>query len=269
MAFLIRTALASGALLAFCVASLAQTPGKTYPPVSASFDRAAEDDADLAQLLKVLRNAAQGKDATSFEATMSQSFVALDCSASPLKACGPGKAKAVGGPAAAKRKPIERMRLAFCCEGKPAPDMAAEAQNDTMFAILGTTLGTNSLAANPDSKGQICSPALPAFDRAKAAKAAKAAGVEPENLRFASTDIPLFAKPVRDAQPMTKLAAGDLAPVVTDLTSDTPPGWTAIGLPDGGIGYTNALGLDELTPAAICFAREKGQWRIVSTIQRN
>ena len=112
------------ALAAFALLSpaLAQTAGKPYPPVAASYDRAAEDDADLAQLMKILRNAAQAKDTTSFEATISPGFVALDCSASPLKPCGPGKARAVGGEATRKQKPFERMRLAFCCEGKPAPD---------------------------------------------------------------------------------------------------------------------------------------------------
>ncbi|MFO1118391.1 MAG: hypothetical protein U1E28_22200 [Beijerinckiaceae bacterium] len=259
------------ALAAFALLSpaLAQTAGKPYPPVAASYDRAAEDDADLAQLMKILRNAAQAKDTTSFEATISPGFVALDCSASPLKPCGPGKARAVGGEATRKQKPFERMRLAFCCEGKPAPDMPDEAKNDTAFAILGATLGANSIGANPDAKGQVCAPALPAFDRARAAKAARAAGVEPENLRVAHADIQLYARPARGAAPSAKLAPGDLAPVVTDLTTDTPAGWTAIGLPDGSIGFTNALGLEELTPAAICFAREKGVWRIVSTIQRN
>jgi len=263
---------ANVALLAALLAPFgasAQTAPKTYAPVAVAYDRAAEDDGDLAQLLKVLRNGAQGKHVPSFEATISPNFVALDCAASPLKPCAAGKAKVVGGAATKKQKPLDRMRLAFCCEGKPAPDMPAEAQDDTMFAILATTLGANSLGANPDAKGQVCAPALPAFDRKKAAAAARAAGIEPENLRVAAADVPLVAKPVRGAPPAGKLEAGDLAPIVTDLTTNTPAGWSAIGLPDGTIGYTNALGLEELTPAAICFGKEKGQWRIVSTIQRN
>ena len=264
-----RIALALSALLCFQAVSSAQTPGKPYPPVAAHWDRAAESDADLATLIKVLRAAVAGRDAGSFEATLSPGFVALDCSTSPLKPCGPGKARAIGGKPAKGVGAIERMRLAFCCDGKPAPDMPEAAQNDTMFAILGASLGVDSLGANPDAKGEICAPALPIFDRAKAAKAAKAAGVEPENMRVASVDMPLLERPAKGAAPLGQLSAGDLAPVVTDLTADTPPGWTAIGLPDGRIGYTDALGLDELTPAAICFGKEKGQWRILSTIQRN
>jgi hypothetical protein len=247
----------------------AQTASKTYAPVAVTYDRAAEDDPDLAQLLKVLRNAAQTKHVPSFEATISPNFVALDCAASPLKPCAAGKGKVVGGAATKKQKPLDRMRLAFCCDGKPSPDMPAQAQDETMFAILGATLGASSLGANPDAKGQVCAPALPAVDRRKAAAAAKAAGIEPENLRVATADVPLLSKPARGASPAGKLEAGDLAPIVTDLTTDTPAGWSAIALPDGTVGYTNALGLDELTPAAICFGKEKGQWRIVSTIQRN
>ena len=29
-----------------------------------------------------------------------------------------------------------------------------------------------------------------------------------------------------------------------------------------------SLGLDELTPGAICFGKDKGRWKIVATIQR-
>ena len=70
------------------------------------------------------------------------------------------------------------------------------------------------------------------------------------------------------AELISRLAIGDLAPIVTDLTGNVPSGWNAIGLPDGSIGYSDALGLDELTPGAICFGRDKGRWKIVATIQR-
>ncbi len=261
-----RPAVVLGALIAACVAARAESPGKPYGPVAAAFDRAAADDANLGALLKDLRAAAQSHDTGPFEAALAANFVALDCAASPLKACGPGKAKTIGGKGG---RSIDRMRLAFCCEGKPSPDIPPDAQDDTMFAILGATLDARSIGANPDAKGQVCMPALPAFDRALAAKAAKAAGVEPENLRIAGAETPLLDRPARGASPIAKLAAGDLAPVVTDLTADTPAGWIAIGLPDGAVGYTDALTFDELTPAAICFGRDKGQWRIVATIQRN
>ena len=261
-----RLAFACSAFLTVCAAARAETPGKPYAPVAAVFDRTAAGDADLGSLLNVLRAAAQSHNGAALEAALAPNFVALDCAASPLKACGPGKTKTIG---ARGGRSIDRMRLAFCCEGKPSPDMPPDAQNDTMFAILGATLAAPSIGANPDAKGQVCMPALPRFDRALAAKAAKAAGVEPENLRIAAAETPLLGRPAKNAPPIANLAAGDLAPVVTDLTADTPPGWTAIGLPDGAIGYTDALTLDELTPAAICFSRDKGQWRIVATILRN
>lgn len=245
-------------------AALAQQPaGKPYAPVAASYDRSADDDAELAAVVKSLRAIVEARDATTLSSILSEKFVALECSASPLKPCAPGKAKALG-----KGRPIERMRLAFCCEGKPSPDMPEAAQNETMFAILAADLAVGGLGANPDAKGEVCAPALPRIDRAKAAAAAKAAGVEPENLRVASSLIGLRARPGPDAPQISRLDPRDLAPIVTDLTANTPSGWNAIGLPDGSIGFTDALGLDELTPAAVCFGKEGGRWRIVSTIQR-
>ena len=246
--------------------ALAQSPpSKPYQPVTATYERSAENDPGLAALIKETRAAVDAKDALAIAGLLSDRFVALDCAANPLKACAPGKAKAVG---AKNARAIDRLRLAFCCEGKPTPDMPEAAQNDTMFAILAANLAGGGLAANPDAKGHVCAPALPRFDRVRAAAVAKAAGVEPENLRIASVVIPLRAKPAQGAELISRLDIGDLAPIVTDLTGNVPSGWNAIGLPDGSIGYSDALGLDELTPGAICFGRDKGRWKIVATIQR-
>lgn len=259
------------AALAFCAAlapgpALAQTPmSKPYEALTATYDRADEGDPDLSAIVKAARAAVDAKDAQALTALLSDRFIALDCAANPLKPCAPGKAKAVG---AKNARPIDRLRLAFCCEGKPAPDMPVESQNETMFAILAANLVGGGLSANPDAKGEYCAPALPRIDRKRAAEAAKAAGVEPENLRVASAVISLREKPAADSQAISRLDAGDIAPIVTDLTANIPSGWNAIALPDGGIGYTDALGLDELTPGAVCFGKDKGRWKIVATIQR-
>ena len=253
-------------VLAGTNAAFAQSPpSKPYKAVAATFDRPADSDADLAALLKETRAAVEAKDAAALGGLVSEKFVALECAANPLKPCAPGKAKAIGAKIA---RPLDRMRLAFCCGGKLAPDMPEAAQNDTMFAILAANLAAGEPGENPDAKGQVCLPALPRFDRTRAAAAAKAAGVEPENLRIAATTIPLRPRPDAATQATTRLDAGDLAPIVTDLTADIPSGWNAIALPDGSIGYTDALGLDELTPGAICFGKEKTGWKIVATIQR-
>lgn len=262
MSTVFRAAFALCALLAS--GAIAQT-AKPYKPVAVTYDRAAESDADLAVLLKDARAAVDAKDAAALAALLSEKFVALDCPANPLKACAPGKAKVVGAKTA---KPIDRLRLAMCCEGKPSPETPEAAQNDTMFAILAANLGAGGVGANPDAKGEVCAPALPRLDRVKAAAAAKAAGVEPENLRVAAVAIPLREKPASGAEAVSQLDPGDLAPLVTDLTGNTPSGWNAIAMTDGAVGYTDALGLDELTPGAVCFAKDKGRWRIVSTIQR-
>lgn len=237
-------------------------PSKPYKAVAASYDR--PDDPGLAAIFKDTRAAVDAKDVAALAALVSDGFVALECAANPLKPCAPGKAKAIGAKIA---RPLDRLRLAFCCEGKVSPDTPEAAQNDTMFAILAANLGGDP-GVNPDAKGQFCAPALPRFDRARAAAAAKAAGVEPENLRVASAEIPLRAKPAPTAEITTRLDPGDLAPIVTDLTANIPSGWNAIALPDGAIGYTDALGLDELTPGAICFGKVKDRWKIVATIQR-
>jgi len=254
-------------LLALAAApALAQPPSsKPYKPIAVAYDRGAENDAGLGALVKEARTAVAAKDAGALAPLLSDKFVALDCPANPLKPCAPGKAKAVG---ARNARPLDRLRLAFCCDGKPSPDMPEAAQNETMFAILAAAFATGGLGANPDVRDEVCAPALPRFDRARAAAAAKAAGVEPENLRVASVEIPLRAKPDAASPATTRLDANDLAPIVTDLTGNTPSGWNAIALPDGGIGYTDALGLDELTPGAICFGKDKGRWKIVATIQR-
>ncbi|HMN72867.1 MAG TPA: hypothetical protein PKA55_13465 [Rhodoblastus sp.] len=264
MKFLVRLLVVLAAIAA--LPALAQSPpSKPYKATVATYDRAAENDAGLAALVRETRAAVEAKDVAGLSALISDRFVALDCAANPLKACAPGKAKAVG---AGNARPIDRLRLAFCCEGKPSPETPEAAQNDTMFAILAADLGAGGLGANPDAKGEVCAPALPRLDRARAGAAARAAGVEPENLRVAAATIPLREKPAPGAATISRLDPGDLAPIVTDLTADTPSGWTAIALPDGAIGYTDALGLDELTPGAICFGKEKGRWKIVSTIQR-
>ncbi|MFT4096761.1 MAG: hypothetical protein QM651_06535 [Rhodoblastus sp.] len=246
--------------------ALAQSPpSKPYKATTVAYDRAAESDGDLAALVKATRAAVEARDAAALSALLSEKFVALECSANPLKPCAPGKAKPVG---AKNARSVDRLRLAFCCDGKRAPDMPESAQSETMFAILAADLAAGGLGANPDSKGEVCAPALPRLDRARAGAAAKAAGVEPENLRVASVAMSLRAKPDGGAATVARLDPGDLAPIVTDLTANTPSGWNAIALPDGAIGYTDTLGLDELTPGAICFGKEKAGWKIVATIQR-
>lgn len=237
------------------VAALALAPPAVAQPV----------DADLAALARSLRSAIEARDARAIEGALSARFVALECPANPLKPCAPGKAKPVGAKSLAA---AEKLRLATCCEGKPAPETPLSEQYETLFAVLGATLGAGTFAPNPDDPKAVCSPALPAFDRARAAKTAKAAGVEPENLRVASRPIALREKPSAGSPVADTLAPGDVAALVTDLTSETPAGWTAIGFGSRRVLYTDSLGLEELTPSALCFSNEKNGWKIAYAIQR-
>jgi hypothetical protein len=110
---------------------------------------------------------------------------------------------------------------------------------------------------------------LAKFDHTKAAKAVKAAGIDPENLRIAGADIPLREKPAEDAPVALAIKPGDLLPLVVELTMTIPAGWNSIALPKGGLGFTDQVGINELTPPAVCFLRNaKGEWEIAFTIQR-
>lgn len=241
----------------FCgVAALALAAPAAAQPAS---------DADLAALARSLRAAVEARDARPIEGALSTRFVALECSANPLKPCAPGKAKPVG---AKTLTAAGKLRLAVCCEGRPAPETPLAEQYETLFAVLGATLDAGSFAPNPDDRRAVCSPALPAFDRARAAKTAKAAGVEPENLRVASAPIPLREKPTAESPVAATLAPGDVVALVTDLTSETPPGWTAIGFGSRRVLYADSLGLEELTPSALCFAKDRTGWKIAYAIRR-
>lgn len=221
--------------------------------------------ADPAARAHELRAAVAAKNIDALAAALAPNFAVLACSANPLKACAPDKVKSIGAKTA---KPLDRLRLALCCEGKPAPDMPQAEQNDTLFAILGATLATATLAPNPNDKKAVCTPALPAFDRAKAAKSAKVAGVEPENLRIAGQAITLRERPAPDSAVAATLASGDVVALVAELTNAPPAGWTAVSLGKDRIGYTDALGLEDLTPAALCFTQNKGVWSLAYFIQR-
>lgn len=259
-----RAAAFAGALVLAAWGTAAAEPvGKPYAPVSAAYDRGGAQDPAFLTFLAGLRSAVQAKRIRPIERALARGFVALNCAASPLAPCAPGKAPELGRRIG---EPLQRMRLAFCCGGAAAPDVSTAAQDDTLFATADSALGAGAPGANPDAPGEICAPALPRLDRAKVAAAAQAAGVEPENLRVATADLPLREQPAGDRKGV--LSAGSIAPIVTDLTRETPAGWTAIALPDGSIGYTDHLGLDEIAPAALCFGRIDGRWRIVAAILR-
>jgi len=254
--------------LALAQAALAQTQLKTkpYEPIQATYDRSVENDPTLMARLEALRQAVSEHKLAPIEAMIATGYAALSCSVDPLAPCAPGQAKVLGKP---QMKSAERLRAAICCEGDVPPDLSKQDQEETVIGFFATALEENGVSSHPDVPGSACLPALAKFDHAKAAKAVKAAGIDPENLRVAGADIPLKEKPAEDAPVALQIKPGDLLPLVVELTMSIPAGWNSIAMPKGGLGFTDEVGINELTPPAVCFLKNaSGEWQIAFTIQR-
>jgi hypothetical protein len=254
--------------LATSAAALAQTQPKTksYEPVQATYDRAAENDPALKARVETLRQAVSNRSLATIEPMISAGYVALSCTADPLAPCGPGHGKTISK---AQLKPADRMRTALCCEGEVPSDVPKQDQDEAVIGFFATVLEENTIGGHPDVPGSACLPGLPKFDRAKATKAVKAAGIDPENLRIAGADIQLREKPAEDAPIVQEVKPGELLPVLVELTMTIPAGWNSIALAKGGLGFTDQVGINELTPPTVCFLRNaNGEWQIAFTIQR-
>ncbi|MEA2839579.1 MAG: hypothetical protein QOF41_909 [Methylobacteriaceae bacterium] len=261
------------ALLCLCTlmtagTALAQTQLKTkpYDAIQATYDRSGENDPALKARIATLRQAVSDHTLAPIEAMLSSGYAALSCTIDPLAPCAPGAAKVIGKP---QLKPAERLRVAICCEGDVPLDVSKQDQDETVIGFFATVLEENSVSAHPDFPGTACLPGLAKFDRTKAAKAVKAAGIDPENLRVAGADIQLREKPAEDAPVVQEVKPGDLLPLVVELTMSIPAGWNSIAMPKGGLGFTDQVGINELTPPAVCFLKlPNGEWQIAFTIQR-
>jgi hypothetical protein len=254
--------------LAFAHAAQAQAQLKTKPfdAIQATYERSVESDPALKARIEQIRQAVSAHTLAPIEAMIAGGYVALSCPLDPLAPCGPGHSKMIGKTQA---KPAERLRVALCCEGEVPPDVSKQDQEETVIGFFATVLEENSVSAHPDIPGSACLPALAKFDHAKAAKAVKAAGIDPENLRVAGADIQLREKPAEDAPVALEVKPGDLLPLVVELTMSIPAGWNSIAMPKGGLGFTDQVGINELTPPAVCFLKfPNGEWQIAFTIQR-
>jgi hypothetical protein len=254
--------------LVICGTALAQAQLKTkpYEAIQATYDRSVESDPALKARIETLRQAVSAHTLAPIEAMLSSGYVALSCTIDPLAPCGPGHAKTLGKP---QMKAAERLRSALCCEGEVPADLSKQDQEETVIGFFATVLEENSVSVHPDLPGTACLPGLAKFDHVKAAKAVKAAGIDPENLRVAGADIQLRQKPAEDAPVAQEVKPGDLLPLVVELTMSIPAGWNSIAMPKGGLGFTDQVGINELTPPAVCFLRvPSGEWQIAFTIQR-
>jgi hypothetical protein len=216
--------------------------------------------------IETLRQAVADRRLAPLEAMISSGYVALFCTIDPIAPCAPGHAKLLGR---AQMNPVQRMRAALCCEGEVSADVAKQDQDEAVIGFFATVLEESTIGAHPDVPGSACLPALAKFDHAKAAQVVKLTGIDTENLRIAGADMQLREKPVEDAPVVHEVKAGDLLPLVVALTMSMPAGWTSIAMPRGGLGFTDQVGMNELTPPAVCLTRNAGgEWQIAFTIQR-
>ena len=258
----------SALLAAACIAaSAAQGQQKPYEPVPVRFERAFDDDPGLKSLIDSLHSAIAEKDVKRLDGALDTNFMALECGPSPLQICAPATRGVVKS--LARQPPAARLRAVLCCRDIAPKHVTKAMREEAVLGFVGAALEEGSLGTHPDLPGLACLPAWPLFDRAKASAIALAADIEPENLRVAMREIPLLDRPASGAAEVGKLPLGQIAPLVSDLPDSLPDGWTAIALPQGGLGYTDLLGLNEIAPGGLCFGKGTGgQWTIALTIQR-
>ena len=253
--------------LLLAAAGPAHAQAKPYEPATVTYERPFDTDTALKNLIDSLHRAIAEKDLKILDAALSPSFIALDCSPDPTKPCGlPVKTAAK---ATAKLPAPARLRAALCCRDIAPNHITKAMREEAVLGFVAAALEEDSIGTHPDLPGLACVPAWPLFDRAKASAIATAADVEPGNLRVTGHEIALLLLPAASAGESARLPAGQIAPLVSDLPDSLPDGWTAIALPQGGIGYTDQLGLNEIAPGGLCFGKNaKGDWDIALTIQR-
>lgn len=259
-----RLALLAALILATPV--LAQSP-RPYPPVPVTFDHTAATDSELTGLIAKLKDSVGNNDLTPLFNALSANVAVLTCPIDPLVACAPGKRGMRQAPQ--NLSPTERIRQGLCCTGIAKTEITEELRRETVTGLIAAALEAESIGAHPDVPGLACLPSWPIFDRAKAEAAVRASRIDKENLRVTTEEIVLRAKPAADAPEAARIAAGQIAPFMTDLEQSPPDGWYAIALPQGGIGYSDQVGLNELTPSGLCFAKEAGGWKIALFVMRD
>ena len=292
-----RRPIARSMLLAFALgATPAIAQHRPYETLHALYDRGAEADTELHALIESLRAAVARPDLGAIDAALAASVMPIECDGDPAKPCpqpsvapaaapiaddnkrGAAKAAKANKGAVAKPDPrsaqllklppAQRMRSGLCCRDVPIQHVTAAMRDEALLGAVGAALEEETVGANPDLPGAACMPAMPIFDRAKAARLALAADVDNANLRVAAAELVLRDRPARGAAEVARIAAGEVAPLVTEAAAALPDGWNAIALPQGGIGYSDQGGLSDLTPAGLCFVKQAGSWKIGAVVQR-
>lgn len=198
--------------------------------------------------------------------------------ADPPAAPGPAPAANSVSQGAAPAAPAAPAAAPTAAAPAPAATESADTQKpaagprtveDVVIGQLSGMIDSTTLGTHPDLPGLACLPAWPLFDRAAAKKIATSASVDDGDLRIASNETPVRAAPKLEGEVLATLPVGTIVPIVNDRFGDVPPGWTALALPDGRVGWSDDLGLDELDPVGPCFTKENGAWKLALVILRD
>lgn len=239
---------------------------KPYTPVAVAYARNVGADAGFKAAAQKLKAAVEARDMAALDAALAADFTVMSCASNPAAACALG---AKGVTAAKGKTPGERLRAGLCCGDTPKKQITEALRVETALGLVGAALAEENAGALVALPGSACLPAPAGYDPAAAAALAKAADVEPENLRVTSAEVVLRQKPDPAAPEAARIPSGRIAPLVTLGQEGLAAGWTAIALPQGGLGFTQQLAFDDLATPALCFARDAaGVWKIKLMIER-
>ena len=253
-------ALVVGASFSIVTAASAQT--KPYTAHIARIVPVAPDEA-LKALIETVRAIAARSELSAFAPLLANDFTVIVCKPDPLAPCAanaPGTRQS--DPA---QKPAERLSSGLCCPGVSPEQITDELRAETVSGIISGAIESGQLSEH-ETPGLFCTPYWPVYDRKAAATIVTAAGSSAEFLRYAGQQIIVREKPAADAPILATLERGALTPMLSDVATQMPDGWYAIGLPSGRIGYSDMLGLEELTPSGVCFRRYGADWKIAMVI---
>ncbi len=256
----------AAALLAGLFTSPLHAEQKPYEPILATSSRTGADDPDIKATFDRLRKAVDERDMKTIYDALGKSFTAVTCKFDPLQDCRPGQ-KGLRQPSS-KLTPTQRLERGLCCTDTPRAKITKEITENAILGQFSAALVAETIGPHPDIAGLVCTPALTSFDRRKAARMVKAADILPIYLRVTEKDLPLREKPQKDARLIETLPAGSVVPLVAEMSSELPQNWNAISLPKGGLGYTDADGLNEMATPALCLKREGPNWKIALFIAR-
>ena len=252
----------AAAAMSCTIADMALAQGKPYESHSARVTAVAPDD-QLKAFIESLRAAAGRSDLPAIEKWLANDLAVLTCKPDPLAPCEPGapgvKVSDPGKP------PPERLREGLCCPGIPADEITAVLRAETIAGLISGAIESGQISEH-EKPGLVCSPAWPVYDRKKAAAMIAASGASSDFLRYASQTIEVRATPDPKAAVSASLSAGTLVPMLQDVATAMPDGWYALAMPDGSIGYSDMLGLEELVPSGVCLRKDGATWKIALVI---